>query len=90
MRDAKEHLAFSKEQIASIKKQLEEAQKLRDQAEKSRDEAERAKMEAEKARDEAEQHAYDVGVAEIEDALRVKVPAVCRTYCAQTWGEALN
>ena len=41
-------------------------------------------MEADKAWDEAEQHGYDVEVAETEDALRVKVPAVCRTYCAQT------
>ena len=47
-------------------------------------------MEAEKARDEAEQHGYDVGVVETEDALRAEVPAVCRTYCAQTWDEALN
>ena len=47
-------------------------------------------MEAKKARDEAEQHGYDVGVAETEDALRAKVPTVCRTYCAQTWDEALN
>ena len=41
-------------------------------------------MEAKKARDEVEQHGYDVGVAETEDALRAKVPTVCRTYCAQT------
>ena len=47
-------------------------------------------MEAEKARDEVEQHGYDVGVVETEDALRVKVLAMCRTYCAQIWGEALN
>ena len=39
---------------------------------------------------EAEQHDYDVGVAEIKDALRAKVPTMCRTYCAQTWDEALN
>ena len=47
-------------------------------------------MEVEKARDKAEQHGYDVGVAETEETLRAKVPAVCRTYCAQTWDEALN
>ena len=47
-------------------------------------------MEAEKAWDEAEQHGYNVGVAEIEDALSVEVLAVCRSYYAQTWGEALN
>ena len=47
-------------------------------------------MEAEKARDEIEQHGYDVEVAKIEDALRAKVPTMCRTYYAQTWGEALN
>ena len=29
-------------------------------------------------------------MAETEDTLRAEVPAVCRTYCAQTWEEALN
>ena len=29
-------------------------------------------------------------MAETEDALRVEVPEVCRLYCAQVWGEALN
>ena len=29
-------------------------------------------------------------MAETEDTLRAEVPAVCRAYCAQTWGEALN
>ena len=76
--------------MASLQKQLEEALKLKGQAEKSRDEADKAKIEADKAWDEAEQHGYDVEVAESEDALRVKVPAVCRTYCAQTWDESLN
>jgi len=47
-------------------------------------------MEAEKARDEAEQHGYDVGMVETEETLRVEVPVVCQTYCAQTWDEALN
>ena len=47
-------------------------------------------MKAEKARDEARQHGYDVGVAETKDALKAEVPAVCRTYCAQTWDKALN
>ena len=55
-----------------------------------RAEVEKAKIEAEKARDEVEQHGYDVGVAKTEDTLRAKVPAVCQTYCAQTWEEALN
>ena len=49
---------------------MEEAQRLRGQAEKT-------KAEAERARDEAEQHGYDVGVVEIEDALRAEVPAIC-------------
>ena len=72
--------------MASLQKQLEEALKLKGQAEKSRDEVDKAKIEADKA----EQHGYDVEVAETEDALRVKVPVVCRTYCAQTWDESLN
>ena len=29
-------------------------------------------------------------MAEIEDALRAEVPAVCRAYFAQTWEEILN
>ena len=62
---------------------MEEAQKLKDQVEKLR-------AEAEKARDNDEQHGYDIGVAKIEDSLRAEVHAVCRTYYAQTWEEALN
>ena len=45
--------------------------------------AEKAKEEAEKARDKAKQHGYDVGVAEIQDALRAKVLGVYRIYYAQ-------
>ena len=33
---------------------------------------------------------YDVGVAEIEEALRAEVSGVCRTYYLQVWNEALN
>ena len=76
--------------MAALKKQLEELQKLRDQAKKARVEAEEAKAKAERERDKAEQHDYDDGVAEIKDALRAEVPAVCRPYCTQTWEEALN
>ena len=47
-------------------------------------------MRAEKARDEVEQHGYNVAVVETEHALGAEVPAICRTYCAQTWDEALN
>ena len=52
--------------------------------------AEKVKDEAKKAKDEVKQHVYDVRVAKIEDALRAEVPAVCRTYCALVWDEALN
>ena len=83
-------MASSKEQIAALQKKLEVVQKLKNQAERSKDEAEKAKMESEKARDDAEQHGYDIGVAKIEETLRAKVSVVCRTYCAQTWDEALN
>ena len=89
-RKASDQLAASNEQLAALKKQLEEAQRLRDQAEKARAKAEEVKAKAEKERDEAEQHSYDIGVAETEDALRAEVPTVCRAYCTQTWGEALN
>ena len=90
LREAKDQLASSQEQLAAFKKKLKEAQKLKGHAEKLRAEAEKAKVKAEKARDEAEQHGYDIGVAETEDTLRAQVPIVCRTYCAQTWEEALN
>ena len=70
--------------MAALKKQLEEAQKLRDHAEKAKVEAEKAKAQAERERDEAEQYGYDVGVAEIEDALKAEVPTVCCAYCIQT------
>ena len=90
MRDAKEQLASSKEQIVAVHKKLEEVQKLKDQAVRSKDETEKAKKKAEKAWDEAKQHGYDVGVVETKETLWAEVPAVCRTYCAQTWGETLN
>ena len=69
---------------------LEKANQLKALAEKAKMQAEEDKLKAEKERDEAEQHGYDVGVAETEDALRAKVPAVCSAYYAQTWEEALN
>ena len=44
----------------------------------------------EKARDQAEQDGYDVGVAEIEEALRAEVSEVCRNYYLRVWNEAFN
>ena len=76
--------------MATLKKQLDEAQRLKDQVEKSKAEAEKARIEAEKARDEAKQKGYDLGVAETEEILRVKVPVVCHINCTQIWDEALN
>ena len=73
-----------------MRKQLEKAQKLRGWAEKAKVEAEEAKVKAEREKDEAEQHGYNVGVAETEDSLMTKVPAVCRAYYTQTWEKALN
>ena len=88
--EIKGQLVAAKEQIAALRQQLEEANRLKDLAEKARLQAEEDKIKVEKERDEAEQHGYDVGVAETEDTLRAEVPAICRTYCAQTWEEALN
>ena len=88
--EIKGQLVAAKEQIAALRQQLEEANRLKDLAEKARLQAEEDKTKAEKERDEVEQHGYDVGVAETKDALRAKVPAICRTYCTQTWEEALN
>ena len=89
-REANDQLVASKKQLAALKKQLEKAQRLRDQAEKARVQAEEAKAKAEKEKDEAVQHGYDIGIVETKDALRPKVPAVCRAYYTQTWEEAFN
>ena len=62
-------MATTKTQVAALKKKLEEAEKTKALAEETRDEAVKAK-------EVAEQHGYDVGVAETEDNLRAKVPAV--------------
>ena len=69
---------------------MEETQKLREQAEKSKEEVERAKAEAKQATNEVEQKGYEIGVVEMEEALRAEVPMVCCIYCTQTWDEALN
>ena len=61
-----------------------------EEVEKARVLAEKAQEEVEKAKDEVEQHGYNIGVVEIEDALRAEILAVCRTYCALAWDEALN
>ena len=63
---------------------------MKAEVEKAKIKAEKAKIKAEKAKDEAEQHGYDVSIAETEDTFRAEFPAVCQTYCAQTWEEALN
>ena len=54
------------------------------------EEAKKARKQAERARNQAEQDGYDAGVIEIEEALRVEVPGVYKTYCSQTWYKALN
>ena len=46
--------------------------------------------EAKKAKDQVEQDGYNVGVAEIEEALKAEVLEVCRSYCLQVWNEAFN
>ena len=62
---------------------MKEAKKAKALVDKARDKVVKAK-------DAAKQHGYDVGVAEAEDSLRTEVPAVCRTYYALVWDEALN
>ena len=90
LRKANAELKKAQEQAVALRNHLEKTQKLREQAEKSREEAEKAKTEAEQAMNEAEQRGYEVGIAKTEEALRAKVPVVCRIYCAKTWDEALN
>jgi len=74
--NAEDQLAASKAQVIALKKKLKEAEK--------------AKQRVERARDQAEQEGYNARVAETEEALRVEVPRVYRTYCSQVWYEALN
>ena len=57
---------------------------------RAKDQTEKAKEEAKRAQEEAQQEGYDIGVVEIEEALRVEVLGVCRIYCAQVWDKALN
>ena len=76
-------MAATKTQFTALKKKLEEVEKAKALAEKTRDEAVKAK-------DATEQHGYEVGVAETEDSLKAEVSAMCRTYCALVWDEALN
>ena len=45
---------------------------------------------AEKARDQAKQDGYDMGIVEIEEALKVEVLGVYRADYLQVWNEALN
>ena len=59
LHQAEDQLVISKEQIISLKKKLEKVEKAKDQAEKDRDQA--------------EQDRYNVGVVEIEEALKAEV-----------------
>ena len=76
LRNAEDQLAASKTQIIALKKKLEKAERENEQAER--------------AWDQVKQDGYNAGVAEIEEALRVEVLGVYRTYCSQMWYEALN
>ena len=67
-RNVEDQLSASKAQITTLKKKLEETKKARD--------------DAERAREQAEQDRYDIGVVEIEVALRAKVSRVCRNCCS--------
>ena len=80
-----------------MKKKLVEAEGAKNVAEWAKDEALRAKEEAVFARTEAEcskekadEEAYDLGVAEIQAALKAQVLGVCKLYCSQVWNEALK
>ena len=74
-RNVEDQLSASKAQITTLKKKLEETKKARDDAERAREEAERA-------REQAKQDRYDIGVAEIEVALRAEVSRVYRNCCS--------
>ena len=66
------------------------AKSAKDEALKAKEEAESARAEAEASKGKAAQDAYEAGVAETEDNLRVQVPGVCKLYCSQVWSEALT
>ncbi|XP_030964484.1 MAP7 domain-containing protein 1-like [Quercus lobata] len=88
--EANAELKKTQEQVLVLKKHLEETQKLREQTKKLKEQAEKARINSEQAMNEAEQRGYEIGIAEIEKALRAEVPEVCRIYYARTWSEALN
>ena len=95
--EAEEQLQITKEQIVDLKQKLVEVEGAKKVAEWAKDEALRAKEEAVFARTEAEcskekveEEAYDLGVAEIQAALKAQVPGVCRLYCSQIWNEAFK
>jgi len=67
-RNVEDQLSASKAQITTLKKKLEETKKARD--------------DAERAQEQAEQDRYDIGVAEIEVALRAEVSRVYRICCS--------
>ena len=77
LRDAEDKLAVVKEQIVALQKKLGDAENTKALAEKAKDEAMKAK-------EAVKQHGYEVGVAETEDAFKVEVSTVCRTYYALT------
>ena len=49
-----------------------------------------ARTEAECSKEKVEEEAYDLGVAEIQAALKAQVLGVCKLYCSQVWNEAFK
>ena len=83
--------------LASAKKQAEDQRqhlrKVEEQLAITQETIDSQKKELEKKIEEvaqAKQAKYDVGVKEIENALKAQVIEVCRSYYLQVWTEALN
>ena len=74
--DQCQQLRKAEEQLAIAQKQIEAQKK---ELEKK-----------EEALAQAKQSSYDIGVKEIEDALKAQVIGDCQGYCLQVWTKALN
>lgn len=83
--------------LAGVEKQaedqLQQLRKVEKQLAIAKEQIDAQKKELEKSEEvaaRAQHNGYDIGVKEIENALRAQVTGLCRGYYLQVWTEALN
>ena len=89
-KSAEAALQGAKRQVESQRKQLCQTEDQLTAVKEQIGALKKKQEEIEVVVEKAEQDGYDVGMAEIEETLRVEVSGVCRTYCLQVWNEAFN